>query len=123
MTARPFLLLCAVLVLPTCSSPSDLELPDTRATIEGPIVARDVATSFSDEGQPTFHVKEGDDDPCGIIFTVEEFTEIARRNATGELIEARVEELTVGTRVRVWARGGIAESCPAQGRAEAVEIR
>lgn len=125
MTARSDLLLLVLLsVVPVagCDGPTDLELPAGEPTIEGPIVARDVPLGIADDEVPTVHVKRDDDDSCGIIFAVEDFTEIVRRTGAGALVPAGVEDLEVGRRVRVWARGGIAESCPAQGRAEAVEL-
>jgi len=122
MGLRVILPLVVALAAVSCDPATGPELPDRDATIQGPIVARDLDTSFRDPGQPTLHVKEGDDDPCGIIFTVEESTVVVRRNAIGERIDARVRDLTVGTRVRVWSDGAVADSCPAQARAEAVEI-
>lgn len=125
MIARSDLLLLVLLaVVPVagCGGPTDLELPAGEATIEGPIVARDVPLGIADDEVPTVHVKRDDDDSCGIIFAVEDFTVIARLTGGRALVPAVVEELEVGRRVRVWARGAIAESCPAQGRAEAVVL-
>lgn len=111
----------AALVQAGCDSSTGPELPGSAPAITGPIVARNVDTPTSD-GRPTIHVKEIPNDPCGIIFALEPDTEIARRTDEDALVAAAVDELTVGLPVRVWARGGIAESCPAQGVADAVEI-
>lgn len=93
--------------------------PKGPPALVGEIVARDVRMSSA--GPPTIHVKATPDEECGIIFAVTGSTQIRRRMADGRIRNASVSELTVGTRVAVWA-DAVAESCPAQAAALRVEI-
>ncbi|MFW6078121.1 MAG: DUF3221 domain-containing protein [Gemmatimonadota bacterium] len=117
------LLACTTLAIAFgCASPTEAPY-DRDPTIDGLIVALDVEADSFDEGEPTVHVKEEVDDECGIIFGLDASTEITRRDAGGDdRIPASIEDLDTGDAVRVWARGGIADSCPQQGFAEAIEI-
>jgi hypothetical protein len=102
-----------------CNSPI---LPNEEPTIEGAIHARNVP-SPSAGGRPTVHVKESAADPCGIIFSIDDETGLGRRDADGAVRQIPLEQFEVGDRVRAWARGGIvAESCPGQASAEAIEL-
>jgi len=112
---------CASLTAPTLPQ-RDPSLPGREAYGPATIVARDAATPFPKD-RPTMHVKESTDEECGIVFTLTDATEIARRTPGGELEPARVEDLRVGRTVRVWALGdAVARSCPGQATAEAVEL-
>lgn len=104
---------CGLLL--ACGSPSE---PDSPATIEGPIVARNVG--LPSVSSPSIHVKEHADAPCGIVFGLGD-AEIMRQTGDGSVEEADVEDLTVGLRVRVWS-GAVAESCPGQSSADTVVI-
>lgn len=98
-----------------CGSPSE---PDSPPMIEGPIVAMGVV--MASVSSPTIHVKEHADEECGIVFGLSD-AEIMRRTPGGSVEDADVEDLTVGLRVRVWARI-VAESCPGQSSADTVVI-
>ena len=104
-------------VLMGCESSSG---PSGLPAITGPIVERDRSTSIG--GPPTVHVKETVDEECGIIFVIRSPVRIQRRAPNGSVMNASLSDLTVGRRVAVWA-DAIAESCPAQAAALAVEIR
>lgn len=67
-------------------------------------------------------VADGDDDPCGVIWTVDETTELQLRESSA-LRRAVPADFTPLRRTLVWTRGAIAESCPAQGTADVVELR
>lgn len=120
MIRRLFVLTAAGLIV-ACSSPSGPSVPDGDPTIVGPIVATGVSTPTAGD-RWTVHVKTDLQDECGIIFAVDDATDIVRRDGDGDLVGADADDLDVGDTVRVWARGGIAESCPAQGVAAAIEI-
>ena len=110
---RPISLLC-LLALGACGSLSEPEGPG----ITGSIVARDLDIPIG--GPPTIHVKFNANDQCGIIFLIRDRTSVFRR-MNGSLVSAPVAELTVGRQVVVWS-GLSLDSCPGQGRADAVEI-
>lgn len=93
--------------------------PNGPPALVGEIVARDVRISFGDP--PTIHVKDPPDEECGIIFVVTSSTQIRRRMADGSIRSASVSDLTVGTRVGVWA-DFVADSCPGQSSAIGVEV-
>jgi hypothetical protein len=117
MTKHPLLALALAGAIAACNEPS---IPDDPAAMTGDIVARNVPTP-STGTLPTIHVKTSSTDPCGVIFGINSSTVLRRRVAGGELRSARIDDLVVGTDVRVWA-GAIADSCPGQGVATAVEI-
>ena len=122
MRGRWSAVICTGLVI-ACGSPTDVDAPyDREPSIEGPIVALDVQADSFDDGEPTVHVKSDPDDACGIIFGLDGSTEITRRAHDDDRSPASVDDLDVGDVVRAWARGGIADSCPQQGLAEALEI-
>lgn len=112
----PLVLMAAVFLAASCRSPSAPEGPPAAT---GVVVARDVATSFS--GPPSIHVKNDPDDECGTIFAIGRATTVIRRKADGGVSLANIDELTVGTAVRVWA-DIVLESCPGQSAAKSVEI-
>lgn len=112
--ATTALLLAAMLA--GCSSGWE---PNGPPALVGEIVARDVRISFGDP--PTIHVKDPPDEECGIIFLVTSSTRIRRRVADGSIRAASVSDLTVGTRVGVWA-DVVLDSCPGQSSAIGVEI-
>ncbi|HEX6308719.1 MAG TPA: hypothetical protein VFZ69_11055 [Longimicrobiales bacterium] len=106
----------ALAVVACATSPT---LPENDPALSGSIVARDIPTSPA-QGRATIHVKEHPSDPCGIIFTVTPETQIFRRTDR-TVVRAEPADLTVSRSVAVWARA-ILESCPAQARADAIEI-
>ena len=109
--------LIAALAL-SCNSPI---LPGEEPTIEGAIHARSLVPS-SAPGRSTVHVKESATDPCGIIFSSDDQTGLGARDASGVVRTIPLEQFEVGARVRAWARGAIAESCPMQAAALALEL-
>jgi hypothetical protein len=98
-----------------CAQP---RLPDREPGLEGTVLRRDTAYNLPIQ-RPTMFVR-GEDDPCGIIFVVDEDTEVLRRR-DGKLVKGSEGDALVGTRVRVWY-SGVAESCPGQSHAEVVEV-
>jgi hypothetical protein len=99
---------------------NSLTFPDGDPAIQGEIVGVGPDTPFN--GQNTIWVKETPESPCGIVFTVTESTNIGAELPDGSISEHSFADLAVGLVVRVWASGGIAESCPGQGRADAIEL-
>ncbi|MGH7540162.1 MAG: DUF3221 domain-containing protein [Gemmatimonadota bacterium] len=93
--------------------------PDRDPTIHGDIVGVGPQIPFG--GEDRFWVKETPDAPCGIVFRVVVSTEIGERQPGGSIEERSFSELVVGRSVRVWARA-VADSCPAQARADAIEL-
>lgn len=106
----------AVALFLACGS---LAFPDAEPAIEGEVVGAGPDIPFGGEGR--FWVKEAPDAPCGIVFGVTGSTTIGERQPDGSISELSPDDVTVGRTVRVWA-GPIAESCPGQGEAEAVEL-
>lgn len=109
--------LCAALVgsVAACGS---LTFPDEAPSIQGDIVGIGDDTPFG--GATTIWVKEDPDDPCGVVFGTDEAF-IGRRLSDGEVREIDFDQLAIGQTVRVWS-GPIAESCPGQGSADAIEV-
>lgn len=62
----------------------------------------------------------GGANPCGISATVDAETRYFARAPAGALQPATLAALGVGDSVAVYVSGPIAESCPVQGRADAV---
>jgi hypothetical protein len=110
-------LVCTTLV--ACGSPTDTELPSRAPTIEGSIVA--VGTRTTDASLTTIHVKTNASDNCGIVFNVQKSTVIVRRSSSDDYDAVRADALVVGKHVRVWTKV-VAESCPGQAGADAIEI-
>lgn len=107
-------LLAGVLVM-GCGS---ITFPERTPTIQGEIVGIGDDTPFG--GATTIWVKEDPDEQCGIVFqTTEAF--IGERVDDGLIRQRDFDRLARGQQVRVWA-GAIAESCPGQGSAGAIEI-
>jgi hypothetical protein len=61
-------------------------------------------------------------DACGLLASVNGDTLFWRRTATGSVERTSLAELQVGSRVEVYVRGPLAESCPVQGRAATVVL-
>lgn len=106
----------AIALFLACGS---LAFPDAEPAIEGEVVGAGSDIPFG--GEDRFWVKEAPDAPCGIVFGVTGATTIGERRPDGSIAERSPDDVTVGRAVRVWA-DAIAESCPAQGEAEAVEL-
>lgn len=137
---RPALLLAAVLVLCAAAACDDdgITLPGNEPAQTGVIVEIDArpfgaATGAAavqeedDDGRLTLvprsiWVKEDPAEACGIVWTLDAGTDVLVR--TGSALRRAVDgDLAVDRPVRVWTDGAIAESCPAQGLASAVELR
>jgi hypothetical protein len=93
--------------------------PGGTPVITGVIVARNDQTPF--DGPLTVHVKETEDAECGIVFTLGRSTRVQRRASGGMLTLGSTTDLTIGRHVAVWT-DVVAESCPGQAGAKAVEI-
>lgn len=98
-----------------------ITVPSDPASQEGIIVERDRPNSFS-EDRPWIWVKDALDDECGVIYMISDETDLVLRGASGKRSRARIGDLEVGARVRVWT-DLIRDSCPGQATAEAVEVR
>ena len=108
----------ALLLLAACNS--SVTYPnDPTGAMTGPIVARDLDTSFSKD-EPTVHVKEAVSDECGVIFVISNDTVLFERVA-GRAREIDVDELEVGAIVRVWT-DVVLQSCPGQASAHQLEL-
>lgn len=106
---------CAIALALGCG---DLVFPERSPSIVGSIVEIGRDVPFGDA--KTIWVKQDASDQCGIVFLADQAFIGDRPDA--RLIRRRAfDHLDVGQRVRVWA-GAIAESCPAQGSADAIEI-
>lgn len=103
---------------PTLAEPT---LRDGEPFIVGPVIARDGPIAESDD-RYRLHVKEHEDEECGVIFGVGPDTEIARATGEGTTEPAHVADLHRGLTVAVWFTGWTFDTCPAQAGAEAVEI-
>ncbi len=99
-----------------CQSPT---FPDGDPTLEGEIFGIGNTVPFGSER--TVWVKAAADSPCGIVFLVEAETDIGARQPDDSVEDRRFEDLAVGHRVRIWS-GDVAESCPGQAAADAIEI-
>lgn len=67
-------------------------------------------------------VKTDQNDPCGVILSVDRRTDLLVREGSA-LRRALPAEFTAWRPVKAWVRGDvIADSCPGQGGAEAVEL-
>ncbi|MDH3735329.1 MAG: hypothetical protein OEU54_17490 [Gemmatimonadota bacterium] len=109
----------------TAGCSNAFELPDREPAIAGEIVA--VGEPSPAPGSSiliTVHVKETptSGDPCGIIFRVTPDTNIGVRPVGGPPYPVGLERLRVGAFLSAWDRGGVAESCPAQAEALAIEL-
>lgn len=107
--------LLAVLAL-ACGS---ITFPERDPTIRGDIVGTGPDIPFGSGN--TIWVKETPESPCGIVFTVTASTDIGEQQPDGSIAERSFSDLTVERTVRVWS-GAVAESCPAQARANAIEL-
>lgn len=67
-------------------------------------------------------VKEDTTQACGVVWTLDSRTDVLVREGSA-LRRAVDTDLRVDRPVRVWTDGVIADSCPGQGTATAVELR
>lgn len=134
--ARPLRLgLVAVALLLAAAAACDddgITVPGDEAAQVGVIVEVD-ATPFAaavpgrtgalrTEVARNIWVKEDTAQACGVVWTLGSTTDVLVR--TGSALRRAVDaDLAVGRSVRVWTDGPVAESCPAQGLATAVELR
>ncbi|HUP89865.1 MAG TPA: hypothetical protein VM100_10950 [Longimicrobiales bacterium] len=93
--------------------------PGPAVIYSGTLVARDPATFNT--ARPSIHVKTPTDQSCGIIFSMTSQTPITIRKQN-QVTPANTDALVVGAQVDVSHSGIVAESCPAQGGAYAVEV-
>lgn len=107
--------LCAIALALACGG---LVFPERTPSIVGNIVEIGRDAPFG--GAKTVWVKQDPSDECGIVFLADQAF-IGDRPNDLAIRERDFDHLDVGQRVRVWA-GAIAESCPAQGSADAIEI-
>jgi hypothetical protein len=106
-------LVAVCLVLGSCGSPSDI--PDEPPTIDGSITALP---------SPNSVLIEADVSKCErYVFTITTRTRVLIRRANGAIEVGAPDDLRVAQRARAWADGPIAESCPMQTTAGAIEIR
>ncbi|MCG8469862.1 MAG: YobA family protein [Gemmatimonadetes bacterium] len=96
-----------------------LTFPDETPALRGDIVAIGLNMPFG--GARTIWVKEAPESPCGIVFTILPRTDLGERQPDGSVEERVFQDLSVGQTVRVWS-GAVAESCPGQAQADALEI-
>lgn len=100
---------------------SGVQAPDRSATLSGEIVEVSEEVSFFEPRPSTevlIWVKESPDEECGVVFFVEDDTELVVGGGAGSL-----DDLQAGRRVRVWTSDhAIAASCPGQGVATTVEV-
>lgn len=115
----PALAVLGILVAASCDV--DPFVPDADAAIEGVIVSLTGANGPLDEGTMHVRTEPVEDDPCGIIFRVQVGTDILLRSG-GLTRTGDPADLGVGRLVKVWAFGGVAESCPGQAGADVIEI-
>jgi hypothetical protein len=100
----------ALLAIGACASPT--EIPDRPADADGFVVS--VAGK-------SVHIKSTFEQ-CGIVFTITDDTRILAARGNNRFERAGMADVTVGRRAQGWADGAIAESCPAQARAEVVVL-
>ncbi len=98
---------------------ASMTFPADRATITGEIVGVGEGVPFG--GPRSVWVKEAPDSPCGIVFAIDARTRIRERHADGSLSGRVFSDLSVGRKVRAWT-DAVAESCPGQARAQAIEL-
>lgn len=103
--------------------------PDRDPTMEGILVGMNgcgydqVCTAMVPERIETVWVKTDIEDPCGVTLTVTGRTDLLVREGSA-LRRALPGDFTMLRPVRVWIVGDVvAESCPAQGGAEALELQ
>lgn len=102
---------------------SSVQAPDAAPVIEGEIVAVGDEVTFPEPDPSTLTlvwIKEEptDQDECGVVFFVEPTTDILVGSEEGS-----VDDLRTGRRARGWTPdGAVAESCPAQGKALAIQV-
>lgn len=106
------------LALAACGSPT---VPDEAATYSGEIIEVHVASETPSPGTGPLAIvwiKESDDDPCGIRFSIHRDTEVIVQGS-----RATVADLRVGRTADVWFEGTVLTSCPAQAGADLIRVR
>lgn len=107
------------LAVPACDA--GVQAPSGPPAIEGEIV--DVGRELSSVEPPASSdllvwIKEDRDDECGIVFFVRRSTQVL----VGDR-RAGLDEIRIGHRARAWTGDEpLAESCPAQGVARALQL-
>jgi len=106
-----------------------ITMPDREPTMEGVLVGvngcsyGEACIAMVPERIETVWVKTDTTEACGVILTVTETTGLLVREGSA-VRRALPEEFTLLRPVRVWIQGDVvAESCPAQGGAEALELK
>src|SRR5437868_1472498 len=108
--------LTVALVFVACSK----DPASTGSIYDGFVYARKAPSS---DAQGWLHVKEGADDECGIVWTINSATKLRKRTITGGTATATFADFTIYSLVHVTSAGFIAESCPGQATATVVELR
>lgn len=111
------MLFLGVMLFAACSGNSFA--PDNAVVYSGTVVALNPVTFGT--AAPSIHVKSSTDQQCGVIFSMTNTTPI-RVRVQNQTADGDVDVLKVGSKVNVYFSGIVAESCPAQGGAYAVEV-
>jgi hypothetical protein len=113
----PVILLLGTISGSSCSSPT---VPDRLR--EEPAQARGTITEYDPSVGSSFRLEERPDLDTGekFIVRVDSGTEIFRRTATGDTVQADIRDIRPQTGAAVWFEGPILESYPAQGVARYV---
>lgn len=102
-----------------CTAMSMPQAPDGEPYVRGPIRSithHATASGLLVDGGP------GSREPCGISAAVDAETRYLRRSPQGVVRAVSLGDLSVGDTVEVYVSGGVAESCPVQGRASTVVL-
>ena len=108
---------------------SGITTPDSQPTLTGILVGvngcdfTELCLTVVPDSISRVWVKTDENDPCGVTLSVDRRTDLVVRVGSA-LRRARPEDFTPWRPVHAWVRGDvIAESCPGQGGAQALELR
>lgn len=133
MTARrrfgASLAICALALGWAACDDDGITIPGRSASLEGVLAGvngcdfTQACVAVVPDSITRVWVKEDTTDACGVILSVDRSTDLLVREGSA-LRRALPQEFTPWRPVRVWVKGDmIAESCPGQGGAEAIELR
>lgn len=105
--------------LAACMAISAPEQPDREPYVRGPILA---ITHHATASRLRVGGGAGSREPCGIVATLDAETRHLTRTPSGALRPGSLADLGEGDTVEVYVTGPVAESCPAQGRADTVML-
>lgn len=107
---------------------SGITTPDRAPTLDGILAGvngcdfTELCVAVVPDSIRTVWIKSDEGDPCGVRLSVDRRTALVVREGSA-LRAALPYEFTPWRPVRAWVRGDvIADSCPGQGAAEAVEL-